>query len=121
MGFEHHDLGGGNSVDLRTSLTHGQNKTILAAVARANRDPGLAPDVVDGYLVAFVISWQVKDEAGTAIEWPADEPGQRLALNRAPEGVTDAIFDLAVAAFAAWKKDADPNDTSATSPESPAA
>jgi hypothetical protein len=132
MGFEHftshphpngkmHAMPEGQSADLRTSLTHGQHKTILRGIARASEDPALRPDVVDGYLLAFVTGWSVKDEAGTSIEWPDDADGQRAALERAPELVTAVIFERCVELYAEWRKDADPNDSSGTSTASPPA
>ena len=115
MGFEHFELPAGQSADLRTSLTHGQHKTILRGVARANADPASKPDVADGYLVAFVISWSVRDENGNAIEWPADDAGQRAALERAPELVTQPIFERTLELYDAWRKDADPNGSATPS------
>lgn len=121
MAFEHFDVGEGQAVDFRLSLSHGQHKLVLRAVSRAQADPTYRPDVTDAYIQAFTIGWSVRDENGAAVEWPAHEPAQVAAIERVPAKIVDAIFTRAVELYSAWRKDADPNASSETSSGSPTA
>lgn len=121
MAFKHVDLPDGQFVDLRTGLTHGQQKVILAAVADAAVIPSRQPLIVDAYILAFVAGWNVKDGDGNGVAWPEGELERRKVLDVIPERTIDAIFDECAAVYADWKKDADPNDSSGTSSGSPTA
>lgn len=119
MAFNRVDLPDGQSVDLRVGLTHGQHKLIIGAIAQAEVYPALRAAIPDAYLLAFVIGWAVKDDDGTPIAWPDAEPEKRKAIEAAPEKTADAIFTACSAAYTAWRKDADPNDSGGTSSGSP--
>lgn len=80
--------------DLRTSLTHGQEKIILRARARVLQDPTLESDLLTAMAEAHLIAWHVLDPSSKA-ELPANREG----LEAAPAAIVVTIAERAAEVY----------------------
>ena len=82
------DLRDGQWAELRSHITHGQDKAIRRRIVAGNSDPAQAFDLETEVVRAFVADWYVKDDVGAAIVLSDTD-----AVERAPSDVIDDLFN----------------------------